>query len=104
LALGFALSVLCIVAGCKGEKPTPAETPAAEAPAVEVPAPAPAEAEAPVDRPTGAPAIPGSLPYGLLLAFSQFGVVDGKATSQPGPARFDTSPTTSRASFGATSG
>ncbi|MBW2222938.1 MAG: VCBS repeat-containing protein [Deltaproteobacteria bacterium] len=80
MAIGFALGVLCIVAGCKGEKPAPAGP--AEAPAH-------AEADAPVDRRTGAPAIPDSLPYGLLLAFSQFGVVDGKATSKPGPARFD---------------
>jgi hypothetical protein len=91
LALGCAICVLCVVAGCKGEKPAPAGTPAADAPAStevdeakKISAP-----DAPAARPTGAPAIPDSLPYGLLLAFSQFGVVDGKPTSKPGPARFD---------------
>jgi hypothetical protein len=91
LALGCAICVLCVVAGCKGEKPAPAGTPAADAPAStevdeakKISAP-----DAPAARPTGAPAIPDSLPYGLLLAFSQYGVVDGKPTSKPGPARFD---------------
>jgi hypothetical protein len=87
LAIVFALCVLCIVAGCKGEKPAPAaDAPAStevdEAKKIGAP-------DAPAARPTGAPAIPDSLPYGLLLSFSQFGVVDGKATSEPGPARFD---------------
>ncbi|RLB37228.1 MAG: hypothetical protein DRH30_13555 [Deltaproteobacteria bacterium] len=86
LAIGFALCVVCIVAGCKGEKATPAVPPVDEAKKMDTPAAPDAPS---VDRPTGAPAVPDSLPYGLLLAFSQYGVVDGNATSDPGPARFD---------------
>ena len=33
--------------------------------------------------------MPDALPNGLLLAYSQFEVVDGKATAKPGPARLD---------------
>lgn len=40
-------------------------------------------------RVAAAPPVPDSLPRGLLLAFSQFKLVDGKPTSDPGPARFD---------------
>lgn len=83
LPIGFALYALCVVVGCKGDKPPPTE-----APAVEVTANAPVE-EAPSNAPTGAPETPDSLPNGLLLAFSQFELVDGKATSNPAPARFD---------------
>ena len=33
--------------------------------------------------------LPDTLPTGLLLAYSQFEVVDGEATAKPGPARLD---------------
>ncbi|MBW2190842.1 MAG: VCBS repeat-containing protein [Deltaproteobacteria bacterium] len=86
LAIGFALCVLCIVAGCKGEKPAAEATASTEADEAKKAA---APDAPPVERPAAVPAIPDSLPYGLVLAFSQFGVVDGKPTSEPGPARFD---------------
>jgi hypothetical protein len=68
-------------------------------PPAEAPTPAPAEEtksepEAPAaeEKPVAAPADEakqGALPRGLLLAYSQFQVVDGKATAKPGPARLD---------------
>ena len=74
LTLGLALHALCIIGGCKGEEPAPAGPEADEAKKMG----ATYAPDAPVDQPTGAPAIPASLPYGLLLAFSQFELVDGK--------------------------
>lgn len=91
VAIACALFALCSVVSCKSEQPAPASKAAVSAPAKEPAKTAAAEAPQarPVARPTAAPPIPDSLPYGLLLAFSQFEVVDGKATSTPGPARFD---------------
>jgi hypothetical protein len=78
--------------GCKKTEPPSADAPAApttradappqeEAPAATPPAPAAEKPEA--------TAVADSLPNGLLLSYSQFEVVDGKATAKPGPARLD---------------
>lgn len=40
-------------------------------------------------KPPTTQGLPDSLPNGLLLAYSQFEVVDGKATAKPGPARLE---------------
>jgi hypothetical protein len=61
----------------------PTEAPKAAEPKTE---PSPAEAPAGQAPASGSP---DSLPKGLLLAYSQFQVVDGKATAKPGPARLD---------------
>lgn len=80
VAVGLALLALCASVGCEGTKSTPAEAPIVEASA---------NADADPAAPRSAAAIPDSLPNGLLLAFSQYQLVDGEATSEPGPARFD---------------
>ena len=73
---------------CKGGETTaPTEAPAASA--QETP---PVKEEKPAEAPKKAAAstaVPDSLPTGLLLAHSQFEVVDGQATAKPGPARLD---------------
>ena len=73
---------------CKGGETTaPTEAPAASA--QETP---PVKEEKPAEAPKKAAAstaVPDSLPTGLLLAYSQFEVVDGQATAKPGPARLD---------------
>ena len=73
---------------CKGGETTaPTEAPAASA--QETP---PVKEEKPAEAPKKAAAstaVPDSLPTGLLLAYSQFEVVDGQATANPGPARLD---------------
>ena len=73
---------------CKGGETTaPTEAPAASA--QETP---PVKEEKPAEAPKKAAAstaVPDSLPTGLLLAYSQFEVVDGRATAKPGPARLD---------------
>jgi hypothetical protein len=94
LAIRLTLCVLCVLAACTAEKGAPAEQPAADAPAPPEADEAKkgAQAHSPEERrvrPRVAPPVPDSLPYGLLLAFSQFETVDGEATSKPGPARFD---------------
>ena len=94
-AIRYGLLALCIVLGCKSERPAPSETPAAADTASTKTTP-PDERDktepsktSPERAPAAASAVPDSLPNGLLLAFSQFDVVDGKYTSTPGPARFD---------------
>jgi len=84
----FGIWALFFVLACQGgEKSAPTQAPAAAAqgasPAKE-PKPAPAPSKS--DASTG---LPDSLPNGLLLSYSQFEVVDGKATAKPGPARLD---------------
>ncbi len=85
LATRLGVLALCITIGCKGgEKASPAK-PAAD------PEPAPKAEEAPTAKTSPepaaeAPAAEGALdtlPTGLLLAYSQFQVVDGKATAKP---------------------
>ena len=70
-----------------GETTAPTEAPAASAqPASAAKDDKPAQAPKKTATATG---LPDSLPNGLLLAYSQFQVVDGKATAKPGPARLD---------------
>lgn len=69
--------------GCDRNKPTPADEPSRALPSTKT-----------VDEPTSAPepeaaAVPDTLSKGLLLAFSQFEVVDERATATPGPARLE---------------
>ena len=84
----FGIWALFFVLACQGgEKSPPTEAPAAAAqeakPAEEAkPEKAPAKKTVTAD-------VPDSLPNGLLLSYSQFQVVDGKATAKPGPARLD---------------
>lgn len=74
-------TVLLAIAGLGCEKKAaPVEPPADRAPK--------APAEAPTKQPSAADT-PDTLPKGLLLAYSQFEVEDGKATAKPGPARLD---------------
>jgi len=83
---------LLLVLGCKAEsKTSPSETPTAAAEPAMPKAPAPeTRSEKPaVDEETPAAPATDTLPSGLLLAYSQFQVVDGKATAKPGPARLD---------------
>jgi hypothetical protein len=78
------------VLGCKTSEPSaPAEpaSPPGQAPKAEPAAPSEAPADASPEEPTAASS--ETLPNGLLLAYSQFQVVDGKATAKPGPARLD---------------
>ena len=70
-----------------GDKPAPAEPAAAATQSATV-----AAEQEPANTPKKLPdptKLPDSLPNGLLLAYSQFQVVDGKATAKPGPARLD---------------
>jgi len=90
----FGIWALFFVLACRGgESSAPTEAPAASAqetsPASEAKppeAPKPPEAATKKANATG---LPDSLPNGLLLSYSQFQVVDGKATAKPGPARLD---------------
>jgi len=79
---------LFFVLACKGGETTaPTEAPAASAQET-----SPAAPDKPSDAPkkaVAATSVPDALPNGLLLAYSQFEVVDGKATAKPGPARLD---------------
>ena len=74
------------VLACQGGETTPpTEAPAASAqPATTAKDDQPAQASK-----KAATGVPDTLPNGLLLAYSQFEVVDGKATAKPGPARLD---------------
>ena len=84
----FGIWALFFLLACKGGE-TSAPTDAPSAAAQET---APAKEAKPVEAPKKAAAsttLPDSLPTGLLLAYSQFEVVDGKATAKPGPARLD---------------
>jgi hypothetical protein len=84
----FAIWALFFLLACKGGETTaPTEAPAAsaqETPPVKEAKPAEAPKKA-----AASSAVPDSLPTGLLLAYSQFEVVDGQATANPGPARLD---------------
>jgi hypothetical protein len=87
-----ALSTLLLALACKGSEPKAARE--LDAAPVEDTTEAPPKATEPAENPPAAakPAetgLPDTLPAGLLLAFSQFQVVDGKATAKPGPARLD---------------
>ena len=84
--IGLALWTLLAAYGCKGsERSAPPEPAAPEQakPATATPVEEPAAPKAAVE------AEPDTLPTGLLLAYSQFQVVDGQATAKPGPARLD---------------
>jgi len=85
----FALSTLLLALACKGSEPSaPAEP--EPAPSEEAKPAAAAPTEEPAAKPKAAEAgLPDTLPTGLLLAYSQFQVVDGRATAKPGPARLD---------------
>ena len=94
----FGLWALFFLLACKGgEASAPTEAPpsAAEPPTRSAKQDAKQEAtqEATQEKPAAEAsvpdALPDSLPNGLLLSYSQFDVVDGKATAKPGPARFD---------------
>ena len=84
----FGTWALFFVLACQGgEKSAPTQAPPASAQAAsaekeKTPAEAPKKTAA-------AAGLPDSLPNGLLLSYSQFQVVDGKATAKPGPARLD---------------
>ena len=76
------------VLACQGgEKTAPTEAPPAYA--QEESAKKNEEAAAKPKKTATATGVPDSLPNGLLLVYSQFQVVDGKATAKPGPARLD---------------
>ena len=87
-AVAFGLFGLLLLSACTGKSDKPgdeaAKAPAAEAPTEPPPEKAPAKPKAPAKA-----GVPDDLPTGLLLAYSQFQVVDGKATAKPGPARLD---------------
>ena len=84
----FGIWALFFVLACQGgEKSAPTQAPAASAqPASSAKEKTPAEAP---KKTAAAAGLPDSLPNGLLLSYSQFQVVDGKATAKPGPARLD---------------
>ncbi len=77
----LAVMALCLV-GCPSEQKDEPGGVAAETPAPETPVP-PAPQEPP---PSTAPA---DLQTGLLLAYSQFKIEDGRATAKPGAARLE---------------
>ncbi len=84
------LSSLLLIGACESKSP---ETPPPSVPAETTPA-KPDAAAAPADGTPASPKaasgeLPDSLPNALLLAYSQFEVVDGKATANPGPARLE---------------
>lgn len=84
----FGFWALFFVLACQGgEKSAPTQAPAAAAQAAS-PGKDPKPAEAPSKKAV-ATELADSLPNGLLLSYSQFQVVDGKATAKPGPARLD---------------
>jgi hypothetical protein len=84
----FGIWALFFVLACKGGETTaPTEAPTASAQQT-----TPAQKEKPAatpETPETSTGIPDTLPNGLLLAYSQFQVVDGRATANPGPARLD---------------
>ena len=87
------LATACPSVGCKkGDEQAPA-APAKAAPSEKPDQKPEADAEqksaAPAEDPPPPAGETGALPNGLLLAYSQFQVVDGKATAKPGPARLD---------------
>ncbi|MGB5813478.1 MAG: VCBS repeat-containing protein [Polyangiales bacterium] len=84
-ATRWALCALALLVACDRNDPKPAEIPTT------APDPEPSDSAAPEPAPSElrAQSTPDDLPNGLLLAFSQFEVVDGKATAKPGPARLE---------------
>ena len=70
---------MSVLSGCGGKKKEarPTDAPAPSAAPATPSEPAPTEAKSPAGN------------AGLLLAYSQFEVVDGKATAKPGPARLE---------------
>ena len=84
----FGIWALFFVLACQGgEKSAPTQAPAASAQEASPTKDAkPGEAPKKTAAKTG---LPDSLPNGLLLSYSQFQVVDGKATAKPGPARLE---------------
>ena len=81
----FAVLPALLAVACTSSKPAKEEPAAA-------PAAKPAEPAAPepkTEAPKPAAGLPDDLPTGLLLSYSQFQVVDGRATANPGPARLD---------------
>lgn len=83
----FWVWALFFIVACQSEKAAPAESAptSTEAP-IAVPT---APAEKPAAKPPTTQTLPDTLPNGLLLAYSQFEVVDGRATAKPGPARLE---------------
>jgi len=78
---------LLALAGTSSKPSAPADPPPTQTEKTE---PAPAkQAELEAEAPKQPGALPDTLPNGLLLSYSQFEVVDGKATAKPGPARLD---------------
>ncbi len=71
---------------CESDKPRPTEEPPQAPEAARTPD-TPEQKPAAQPQTTRAPS--DALPNGLLLAYSQFEVVDGKATAKPGPARLE---------------
>ena len=80
------LWALFFLVACQGEKAASSETPPASAKAPSAPDEATDERAA---KPPTTQALPDTIPNGLLLAYSQFEVADGKATAKPGPARLE---------------
>jgi hypothetical protein len=88
--MGLALWTLLLAYGCKGSErsapPEPEREPATSEQAKPTTTTPTEESAAPK---TAVDTEPDTLPTGLLLAYSQFQVVDGRATAKPGPARLD---------------
>ncbi len=84
----FGIWALFFVLACKGGEKTPPTDPPAASAQEATPAEKAKPRETPVENASGS-SLPDSLPNGLLLSYSQFQVVDGKATAKPGPARLD---------------
>ncbi|MBW2688276.1 MAG: VCBS repeat-containing protein [Deltaproteobacteria bacterium] len=84
----FGIWALFFLLACQGGETTaPTEAPAASAqPATTAHDEKPTQASKKAAASTG---VPDTLPNGLLLAYSQFEVIDGRATAKPGPARLD---------------
>jgi len=84
-----ALCALSALSACsKSEPEKPAKAGAALEADPGTPEPAKPEPAKPA-QPAVAAATADSLPRGLLLAYAQFEVVDGKVTAKPGPARIE---------------
>jgi hypothetical protein len=84
----FGIWALFFMLACKGGETTaPTEAPTASAQET-TPAPKHETPKTP-KAPKATTGVPDTLPNGLLLAYSQFQVVDGRATAKPGPARLD---------------
>ncbi len=86
-AIGVGLWAVVFLLACEGKKAPPTEAPPASAEAPKAPDNTPEEK--PPAKPSTTGTLADALPNGLLLAYSQFEVVDGKATAKPGPARLE---------------